>query len=322
MDVPPSADPTPEATAARLHATIEQAYALHSRGQDAEALGLAREGQALVSRVHLVDSLETAEVLNHLGIVFFETGYTRLAQLAYEQALAMVERLQAPDGQLAASLANNLGQAECRLGNLERAQSLLERAVELDERLLPDSMDLGFVIDNLGTVHATRGDLDAAEAMHQRALEIFERHRGPMDGHVATALGNLSGVYLRRGDFERAEAFRLRAFDAHERRSGLAAAETLLDLSHLAEISREQGDHARADHLVNLLLSIGGDSPAPTHRVLAEMLGSLATKALQDFQLDLAERLGARAAELLEAIEGPHAPETLVAIQRLGAILG
>jgi CHAT domain-containing protein/tetratricopeptide (TPR) repeat protein len=177
----------------------------------------------------------------------------------------------------------------------------------------------GFSLDNLGTVYAALGDLDRAEAMHRRALEIFRR-RGPFDGHVATALGNLSNVYRQRGEWERAEAYRLRACDAHERVWGVAHPETFLDWAQLAEIYRSRGDRERADRMIRLLLSAGAGAPAPTQRFLAEMLHTLAGAALHDFQLDLAERLGVRAAELLAALEGPNAPETLAAMYQLGRI--
>jgi CHAT domain-containing protein/tetratricopeptide (TPR) repeat protein len=297
-----------------------QAHELHRSGQSEQALELARRAETIGARLDPPQNLEAAWAFNWLGVVLFESGYNRAALAAYERSLAIAGRLEPPEEDLLASLYNNLGQAYQRLGQLAKAQSQLENAVALRRRISPDSLVLGFTLDNLASVLGARGNLDAAQKMHEEALEIFERKGGPFDTHVATALGNLSHIHHRWRDFERAEALRLRALDAHERLSGLTNSETLLDIATLADLYRDKGDDASADTLMNLLLSIGGEKPARTHRVVAEMLRSLASTAFRDFRLDLSERLGTRAVELLEAIEGPNAPETLQALRLLGNV--
>ena len=306
--------------AAELLGLVDQARDLQQSGRTEEALALAERAETIARGCEFPRRLEPAQTLNRLGMIFFETGYTRTALPLYAQALAIAERLAPHDDDLLASLHNNLGQAEARLGRLEQAQTHLESSVAIRTQATPGSLALGFALDNLGSVHGSRGHLEQAEALHRQALAIFEQARGPIDTHVATALGNLSNVYRQRRDFQRAEACRLRALDTHERLLGLASPETLLDVAALADVHREQGDEARADTLMNLLLSIGGASPARAHRSLAEMLRALATTAFGDFRLDLAERLGARAVELLEAIEGPQAPDTLQALHLLANV--
>jgi CHAT domain-containing protein len=123
-----------------------------------------------------------------------------------------------------------------------------------------------------------------------------------------------------RRDLERAEAYRLRALDVHARARGLASPEALLELNALAAIYLEKGDQARADRLVNHILTIGGTTPRPEHRFLAETLDSLAQRAFGEFRLDLAERLATRAVQLLEALEGPGARETIQAVYMLANV--
>ena len=175
-------------------------------------------------------------------------------------------------------------------------------------------------MDNLASVVAERGDLAAAELMHHEALAVFRRLGGLFDPDTATALGNLSNIYARRRNFERAEAFRLRALDVHQRTSGLASGETLLDVASLVKIYWESGQDARADTLVNHLLRLGGETPLPVHRNVAEMLRQLLKSAWYEFRLDLAKRIGTRVVELLEATEGPSSPETLDAVHVLGNV--
>jgi tetratricopeptide (TPR) repeat protein len=127
-------------------------------------------------------------------------------------------------------------------------------------------------------------------------------------------------VFARRGDFKRAEGYRLRALDAHYRAPDPLHPEMLLDLTNLIDIYWRCGENSRADTLLGYLLTLGGKPPSPDDRNLAEMLRQLLETAVSDFRLDLAERLGARAIELLEATEGAGAPETLKAIHRLANV--
>jgi hypothetical protein len=102
-----------------------------------------------------------------------------------------------------------------------------------------------------GGVYARLGELGRAEEHHRRALAIFQRELGPLDTHVATALGNLSWIHLTRRELDRAEACRLRALDTHVRTRGPASPEALLDLHGLAAIYLLTGDETRVDRLVN-----------------------------------------------------------------------
>jgi CHAT domain-containing protein/tetratricopeptide (TPR) repeat protein len=305
---------------AEVTEVVRKARAFRRQGRDAEALDAAELARRALSGIELPDDAAAADTLNLLGMTFFETGYVRVAEGIYQRALALVEALDPPDQELLESLLNNLGQARHRLGDLQGARRLLGRSVALREDRSPGSLALAFALDNLGAVDAALSRLDAAEALHRRALAIFRRTGGPFDGHVATALGNLSAVHKARRELDLAEAYRLRAFDIHLRLHGPAHPETLVDLTSLVGLLLAKGDQPRVDRLVSRMLSIGGPAPERSHRVLAEMLSELAATAFADFRLDLAERLCTRAVELLEALEGADAPETLEAVRRLANV--
>jgi tetratricopeptide (TPR) repeat protein len=302
---------------AELTEVVLHARALRRQGNDADAIRAAELALGALPGIDVPSDADGAQTLNWLGMTFFETGYNRPSEGLYQRAVTLAESLDPPDQALLADLLNNLGQARHRLGDPAGARPLLERAVALR---VPDSVDLGVTLDNLGAVHAELSELDAAEASHRRALDILRRALGPFDGHVATTLGNLSAIYQARKELDLAEAYRLRAFDIHLRRRGPAHPETLLDLAQLVEILLDKGDQPRVDRLVGRILSIGGSTPERSHRFLAEMLSRLAGTAYADFRLDLAERLCTRAVELLEALEGARAPETLDAVRMLANV--
>jgi CHAT domain-containing protein/Flp pilus assembly protein TadD len=303
-----------------LQELVEHALSLSRHGRAAEALRAADLAQRSLATIEVPRSRDGAGTLNHLGITFFENGYGRAAEPLYALALSIAEALVPADGELTEDVLNNLGQAHDRRGNTAQARAFLEQSVEMRARRAPDSVALAVNLDNLGGVYRRSGDLARAEDHHHRALTIFERERGPFDPHLATALGNLSGVYTVRRDFERAEAFRLRALDIHARAEGLTSSGALIELNGLIAIYLDKGDVAAADRLVNHVLSIGGTAPRPEHRFLADVLSSLSHVAFGEFRLDLAERLGVRAVDLLEALEGPRAPETLRAVYMLANV--
>jgi CHAT domain-containing protein/Tfp pilus assembly protein PilF len=291
-------------------------------GQADRALAVARRAEKIAPQLLQPIDLQLSEAHNLLGVVFFQSSYFRSALDAYKRALAMLDGIEAGKAKdsLLASLNNNLGQVYERLGELDRARTHLETAVALLKAIADETKTLGFALDNLASVRGQLGNLTEAEAMHQEALIVFRRLGGPFDPDIATALGNLSRIFSARRDYAKAEAHKLRAIDAHQRTSGLTSGETLTEVAGLIDIYWKAGDEQRADVLLNHLLLLGGTSPSPAQRNLAEMLRQLLKTAFYGFRLDIAQRIGVRAIELLEATEGPNAPETLDAVFELATI--
>lgn len=303
-----------------LRDVAENALRLSRSGRTGDALRALDVAQRSLATIEIPRTREGADTLNWLGMTLYEAGYVRAAEPLYRRSLSVAEALNPSQDDLVESLLNNLGQAYERLGDCQRARSFLERAVEMRSRRVPDTVAHAIVLDNLGSVCTRLGDLADAENHHRHALAILQRERGPFDSHVATTLGNLSNVFAIRRDLDRAEAFRLRALDMQARTHGLTSADALIGLSGLVAIYLDKGDRERADRLVNHALTIGGGSPQPEHRFLAETLSALSQIAFNEFRLDLAERLGARAVDLLEALEGLAAPETLKAVHMLANV--
>jgi tetratricopeptide (TPR) repeat protein len=303
-----------------LQAIVSRARELRQRGRNAEAIEAAELARRTLATVDVPKTPEGATLLNHIGMTFYEVAYHTKARDLYERSLVIAESLGAAAEDLIESLLNNLGQVHERARDFQRARALLERAVQMRARRAPDTVAHAMVLDNLGAVYQHLGELGQAEAHHQQALRIFTRERGVFDGDLATTFGNLSGLYMIRRDFDRAEAYRLRALDVHARVHGLASPEALVEMTALAAIYLEKGDSVRVDRLVNHVLTIGGATPQPEHRFVAQTLDSLAHRAFGEFRLDLAERLITRAVQLLEALEGPGARETLKAVYMLANV--
>ncbi|MCP5152992.1 MAG: CHAT domain-containing protein [Ectothiorhodospiraceae bacterium] len=306
-----------------LTAAIARAARLHSSGSRDEAVRCARSALARLSPTGAAPERRApAHDLNTLGIVLFENAYASDALVAYRAARAALDA--ADRSELAASLANNIGQALQAHGEPQAARVELETAVRLHAAIDPGGLAHAFALDNLGTVLAQLGELDAAEAAHRGALTMLAPAPwpagGPFGRHVATTLGNLSNVLARRGALDAALAYRLRSLDILDRAGDRESPAHVRDVTSLADLLRRSGDAEHADRLVNAVLRIGGDTPRASHRQVAEALANLAGAALERFQLGLAERLAARALELMEALEGPAAPATIDAVYLLANV--
>ncbi|HXJ85411.1 MAG TPA: FG-GAP-like repeat-containing protein [Candidatus Binatia bacterium] len=116
------------------------------------------------------------------GVAFFQHGFLKEAEQAFQQAVAAN-----PDD---ADAFYNLGTLYLRRDSPQEARRNLEQAV----KLRPTYAEAW---NNLGMLAAQQGDNEEAIANFQRSLELRPTY--------ATALLNLGNVYRRQGDFEQAE---------------------------------------------------------------------------------------------------------------------
>jgi tetratricopeptide (TPR) repeat protein len=237
------AEPTQETAFVTL---ANEAYALHVKGKNEEAIALAERAERAGSADALPQTDQVAQAWNSLGVVLFELRYDDRARRAYEKAFTLVNAISSPDETLRSNLLNNLGQVEDRLGNSEKAREYLEACVALRQKSKGTTLhSLALAIDNLALVYDHVSNLDKAEELHQKALEIFEREGDIVNSDAATTAGNLAVYFRLKRDYRRAESYQLRALDTHQRLFGLEHEATLIDVTNLAQLYLEVGDEAR-----------------------------------------------------------------------------
>jgi len=290
---------------------VIKAKGLYDNNRIEESIRVAQQAKALLTQWKLIENMESAICLNHLGIIFFKSGYNHDALEMYERSLALHKKLGMKNKKELSNIYNNLGQVHGLLGNLKDAKFFLQEAISISEK---DTISHGIHLDNLGGICLRLGEYSTAKSLIEKALSIFENLSGPINSHVATAVGNLSGVYLAQQDFYRAESYGLRALDIHEKLCGLEAPETLTDIHNMAKIYFQKCDIAQADRYVNRLISLVQSTPRNDQRFLAEILFSLMERAFNAFLLDIAERVGKHTVDILEAVEGHQSLRTLDAI--------
>ncbi|MPZ45450.1 MAG: CHAT domain-containing protein [Betaproteobacteria bacterium] len=289
----------------------------NERPQDAVARARELLGQA---SPQLPAELPVAHGANLLGVFFFDRGFDAEARRACNLALELLERSAQQGAGLASSIHNNLGQLDERAGELESAERHLERALALRPDADLDGAEGAFTADNLGSVLVRRGKLDRAEELHRHALRVLQGLGPRYLADVATVLGNLGLLYRRRDETARARATLLRAIHTHLLVGSLESSDASIPLVNLIALLLKRDEEQRADEMIDWLLrAAGGGTDVKKHRIARALL-ELGSEAFRRAQLGPAERLATRALDLLEAIYGSAAPQTVRALRLLANV--
>jgi CHAT domain-containing protein len=137
-----------------------------------------------------------ATLLNNLGRLYLQMGAFDQAIPAFEECLAIRQRLNVPASAIAL-VVGNLAAVYQELNQFERAQQLYRQALDTYERLQdPPRLNIAAVSDNLAMIAALRGDELAADQLAQRALDIRESMLGQRHTDVAKTLQDIAVIKL------------------------------------------------------------------------------------------------------------------------------
>ena len=175
---------------------------------------------------------DKARTLNNLGLLLRDKKDFRAAQTAFEQALAIRERLAktnpaAHEPDVATTL-NNLGIlfSDKKDKDYAAAQTAYERALAIQERLAKTNPatyepDVARTLTNLGLLLHEKNDFGVAQTVYERALAIRERlaktDSATFEPALASTLNNLGNLLLDREDYGAAQTAYGRALTIHEK---------------------------------------------------------------------------------------------------------
>jgi tetratricopeptide (TPR) repeat protein len=120
------------------------------------------------------DSSDISAIYLGMGAVLVKLSRFDEAREAYENGLAMNERLYGADNSYRMYFVNGLGKVAEGSGDLEAAASWYEDAKRLAMRDMPGSANLAFALSSVGRVSMLRGDFDSALQPLRTARQIFE----------------------------------------------------------------------------------------------------------------------------------------------------
>lgn len=273
-----------------------ESQTLRSVGRFDESIAPALESLSLRKRLPAdrpEDRFDHADILNHLGNVYRESGRPAVAQSNYEQAYRIWQGLLPGNHLHLATALGNLGLNLIALGDYELAKENLLRALAIREtRVEPGSPELIATLNNLAIVHRAKKDYAGAENNLQRVIKIFETGR-VLSPNMGTAYANLGSVLLELDKDAEAESALKRALEIYDARN-LNAAHPLRGTVYVSMATRQfkQGDYPQAEKTALQAIGIFEKTLNPEHPSLVEALFNLSVtyRALGDVNRALTVR--------------------------------
>lgn len=213
-----------------------------------------------------------------------------------------------------------------RLGNLRRiegdpasAEAFLSDALALAESAFPhDRLRVASALNALGLLYKDLARFDDARAFYERALSLVDAAAESHD--VATVYHNLGGIEHARQNFAAGEPFARKGLEIRRRLSDRDDVALATDMVALAAILDGQRKFEEAEALyVDALRILDGD-PESNAGEIAVALNDLGAHYAQRDQIDRADDLLVRAAELKARTLGPRHPDVAVTLNNLAIV--
>lgn len=313
-----SGEPAVQAT---LRDALGRAYAgLGMHDEAAVALEAALAGRR---RVHGAGSLEAAETLMHLGLLYHQRGDDRAAEPAFREALELRRRHLGEDDLQVAEGLLNLGCLLRDRGEHDEAGRLLRRALDLRRAKLGDGhREVAVAWSQLGFLEQRRGELQAAEAAYRQALAGLRREAPPDDPATATVLASLAWLLDTRGEPAEAEGLYAEALAIRRTVFGRRHAAVATTLNSMATLQRNQASYARAEALAREAVDISRAALPADHPDTAAALTTLAIVLRDRGRPAEALPLLSEALASSRRALGPDDPDVAAHLSNLGTVLG
>jgi tetratricopeptide (TPR) repeat protein/tRNA A-37 threonylcarbamoyl transferase component Bud32 len=248
-----------------------QATLVQMQRQDyAAAEALARKALDIRRAVTETETMDTALLLNNIGVLILLQGRYDEALPVLQEAVDLTRRVAGDRHPELAKALENLGNVYYRQREYDRTLALLDEVMTMRREVLgEDSPEVARTLNNMGMVYRGAGQLEQAEEALRQALAGMERAYGPDHPDVAASHWSLAYVLWGRGKLDEAEA-ELRAAVAIAERvyPENSAGRAAYDLP-LGNLLAERGRFADAEPLVRsahaaFLATEGSDGPRTT----------------------------------------------------------
>ena len=257
------------------------------------------------------DSVELANNLNNLAILYRAMGRYSEAELLLVRLLAIIEhRLGADHLDTAISL-NNLALLYESMGRYEEAESLYLQSLTIREQQLGTTHpDTATCLNNLAILYQSMERYEEAEPLCLRSLAITEQQLGASHPSTAVSFNNLALLYKSMGHYEEAELLLVRLLAITEHRLGADHPDTATCLNNLALLYKSMGRYSEAELLCLRSVAITEQQLGVTHLSTAINLNNLALLYNAQGRYSEAEPLYLRSLEITQKILGDGHPNT------------
>ncbi len=243
--------------AIQLRALTQAATALRAQGCYTQAEPLLTRALTLATQDFGADSLETADSLNNLGVLYKYWGKYQQAETLYQQALAILKQHYGSEHFELAGIFYNLAGLRHARAEYAEAELLCRKALALQTAVLPDAhQQLAVTRGTLAAILDGQGRYDEALALYRKALATHVTRYGTEHPEVALNLNNLAVIAEAQGYFAEAEALYLQALHIRERCLGSEHPQVATSLNNLAMLYPSIGKGKEAKALFHRALQI------------------------------------------------------------------
>ncbi len=216
-----------------------------------EALVALNEAAKLTHKNEFKDLLLNAEILNSLGVVYFNEGNMRKAENSFIEAARLSSVSGSANNALDVAL-TNLGSLYQRRRQYKKAEAAYKRSIEVTVTRSGDShSNLSVIVNKLGWLYINTGRHKEAKAQFERSLAILEKAELSNERLMMETLQGLAKVYIEEQDELRAEPLLARAAEIARRRAVQPAdtAKAIEVLETYSKVLRDSGNPVEAERV-------------------------------------------------------------------------
>jgi len=248
---------------------------------------------------HQLQFAQAADLLDRAGIYLYIHASFPQAEILYQQALHMREKLLGTQHPDTASSFHNLGCLYYEHGKYEQSEVFYQQALKIrEERLGSQHPDTARTWNNLGILYRQLGKYEMAEAYFHQALAIRKDLLGYQHPDTAITLNHLGRHYNEQGEYEQAEAYFRQALTIYEKQYGTWHPEIAETLNNLGLLSYELGKYEQAKAYFRRALAINEEQLGIRHGKTAEVMTNLAELYRDQHHYTQARRLFIRTLEI------------------------
>ncbi len=274
-----------------------------------------------------VERIEAAGLLYRMGRYLEQRAQYQQAELLYQKALAICEKVKEPEGHNdnknrdsgAANILSGLADVYQEQGKYAQAAQIYERVLNILKDILGSENTLVAIsLKNLANVYHYQGNYVLAEKLFIQALKIQEKALGNMHHEVGVILNDLALLYQDQGKYLAAETFYKRALQTKEQEPESISLSS--NLSNLANLYATQGRYTEAEPLSQRALAICEKIQGPEHPDVALRSNNLAGIYCHQGKYGEAEALFLQALAIYEQILGLDHPLIANTLNNLSAL--
>ena len=287
----------------------------------AEAAALYEEILPAAEIAYGKESKSTAQVLNDLGLMYFNLEQHAKAEPYFQRSLHTFETNGSKESYDVAVVLNNLAQSYHRMGEYAEAERLFERSLRIYKANLgEDHLDQVPALTNLANLYRTMGKYGKAEPLLRRGLQIREAKLPADDPKLALSAYHLASYHVYVGEYADALPLFQRSLKIFESKLGSDHPDVAFALFGLAHLHAKMGENEKAERLYQRSLQILENKRGENHADVATALNNLAELYHDTGDFAKAERHFQRSLQIYEAKLGKVHPHVATALSNLARL--